>query len=185
MFLGVFAAFQLSEYREGQEEKIHRAQMQRALVQEIEEITIRTRRAATQTPRLIAYYDSSIAAGAMPPLQPLIEPISVRSHMWEAALESGGLNLLDVPTLYRISEFYNALNAGFEQLAQLRHLSETVLIPNLEKGPDEFYDPENATLRPKYQWYLQGLRNVADLAGGITDIGDELVADLKQETTDE
>ena len=78
------------------------------------------------------------------------------------------------------SEFYNGLNAGFEQLAQLRTLSETVLIPNLDSGPKEFYDPATKQLRSKYTWYLEGLRHVGDLAVGITAHGDKLVADLKQ-----
>ncbi len=181
VFVGVYAAFALSEYRVAQEAEAHRDQIHQALIREIEEITVRTRRAAEYLPIAVAFYDSSIAVGAMPPLQPMIEPIRVRSHMWEAALQSGGLNLLDVPTLYRISEFYNALNEGFERLAQLRELSETVLIPNLGRGPEEFYDPLTKTLRPKYAWYLDGLRRAVDLAGQITRLGESIVEDLKVE----
>ncbi len=171
----------MSEYRAEQEAEAHRDQIHQALIREIEEITVLTRRAATYLPVIVARYDSSIAVGAMPPLEPMIEPIRARSHMWEAALQSGGLNLLDVPTLYRISEFYNALNQGFEQLAQLRDLSETVLSPNLGRGPEEFYDPATKTLRPKYAWYLDGLRRAGDLAVGITRLGEGIVEDLKVE----
>jgi len=181
VFVGVYTAFALSEYRVEQEAEAHRDQIRQALIREIEEITFRTRRAAEYLPIIVAFYDSSIAVGAMPPLEPMIEPIRVRSHMWEAALQSGGLNLLDVPTMYRISEFYNALNAGFEQLAQLRELSETVLIPNLGRGPEEFYDPLTKTLRPKYAWYLDGLRRSVDLAVEITSLGEGIVEDLKVE----
>ncbi len=181
VFVGVYAAFALSEYRVTREAQAHRQQIHQALIREIEAITVLTRRAAEDLSITVAFYDSSIAVGAMPPLQPRIEPIRVRSHMWEAALQSGGLNLLDVPTMYRISEFYNRLNAGFEQLAQLRQLSETVLIPNLGRGPEEFYDPLTKTLRPKYAWYLDGLRRVVNLAVEITSLGDALVADLQVE----
>jgi len=181
VFVGVYTAFALSEYRVEQEAEAHRDQIHQALIREIEAITVRTRRAAEYLSIHVAFYDSSIAVGAMPPLEPMIEPIRVRSHMWEAALQSGGLNLLDVPTMYRISEFYNALNAGFEQLAQLRELSETVLIPNLGRGPEEFYDPLTKTLRPKYAWYLDGLRRSVDLAVEITSLGEGIVEDLKVE----
>jgi len=181
VFVGVYTAFALSEYRVAQEAEAHRDQIHQALIREIEQITVRTRWAAENMSGIVASYDSSIAAGAMPALQPMIEPIRVRSHMWEATLQSGGMNLLDVPTFYRISEYYNALNAGFEQLAQLRELSETVLIPNLGRGPEEFYDPLTKTLRPKYAWYLDGLRRAADLAGDITRLGEGIVEDLKVE----
>ncbi len=181
VFVGVYAAFALSEHQQHLQTVAHRDQIQQALLLEIEEITVRTRRAAETIPQVAAYYDSSIAAGGMPPLQPMIEPLNVHPHMWEAVLQSGGLNLLDVSTLYRISEFYNALNAGFEQLRQLRQLSEAVLIPNLDRGSGEFYDPVTKQLRPKYAWYPQGLRRVGDLAFGITELGDGLVADLKED----
>ncbi|MBD3337057.1 MAG: hypothetical protein GF355_16200 [Candidatus Eisenbacteria bacterium] len=180
VFVGVYAAFALSEHQQQQRAQEHREQIRQALVREIESITVRTGRAAVEIPRLIAQFDSSMAAGEMPPLIPLIEPLRVRAHLWEATLESGGLNLLDVPTLYRISEFYNSLNAGFEQQNQLRGLSERVLIPNLGKDKDEFYDPSTRRLRPKYSWYLDGLRRISRLAAETTQLGEVHVADLKE-----
>ena len=181
VFIGVYAAFALSEYRQEQEAQAHREQIQQALLREIEAITAKTRRAAENMPRILAYYDSTMAAGAMPPLEPIIEPIRVRAHMWEATLQGGGLNLLEVDTMYRVSTFYNALNDGLEQLAQLRALSETVLIPNLGRGPEEFYDTTTKTLRPKYAWYLLGLRNAGTISVEITVLGDALIADLKKD----
>jgi hypothetical protein len=95
----------------------------------------------------------------------------VQTHMWEATLQSGALDLFDIPTIYSPSQFYNELNAGFEQLAQLRDLSETVLIPNLERGSSEFYQ-SNGKLRPKYHWYRKGLGRLSYLAARITAFGD-------------
>ena len=43
--------------------------------------------------------------------------------MWEAALRAGGLDLFDVPTFWRISKFYNSVNQGIAQFAQLRDLT--------------------------------------------------------------
>ena len=80
VFVGVYAAFALSEYRVAQEAETHRDQIHQALIREIEEITVRTRRAAAYLPNIVAFYDSSIAVGAMPALEPMIEPIRARSH---------------------------------------------------------------------------------------------------------
>lgn len=179
VFIGVYAAFALTQYQAERETIARREQIVQALVREIEDIAANTRRVAERMPDVLAYYDSTMAAGAMPALEPLIEPVRVQTHMWEAALESGGLDVLDVPTMYRLSAFYNMLNAGFEQLAQLRHLSETVLLPNAGRGPEEFYDPTTKQLRPKYTWYLDGLRNLSGVAQNITTLGDSIVADLK------
>ena len=180
IFAGVYAASMVGQYQERRAAAERRHQIRLALTREIESITTRTRRAEGNVGKAVAYYDSAIAAGAMPPLQPMLEPVRVEAHMWNATLESGGLELLDVPTVYRLSQFYNELNAGFEQLAQLRQLSESMILPGLDRGTAEFYDPATKKLRPKYGWYLTGLRNLQRQAGRITAEGDTLVAVLRR-----
>jgi hypothetical protein len=178
VFVGVYAAFALSQYELRREAAERRQQLQDALVREITDLTSNTRRVARQLPVDLAQFDSARRAGRRPPLQPWIEPVRVQTHMWDATLHSGALDLFDIPTVYRLSQFYNELNAGFEQLAQLRSLSETVLIPNLEKGSSEFYEADGRTVRPKYQWYREGLGRLAVLAKSITVMGDSLTKQL-------
>lgn len=178
VFVGVYAAFALSAYEDRRDEAARRAQLQTALVREIQGITANTRPVGEQLPPQLARFDSAVAAGAKPALRPWIEPVRVQNHMWEATLQSGALDLFDVQTVYALSQFYNQLNAGFEQLLQLRQLSETVLIPNLGRGDDEFYDPETGRLRAKYGWYRDGLERLGLIAAGITAHGDSLSAAL-------
>jgi hypothetical protein len=178
VFIGVYAAFALSQYEARRESAERRRQLQDALVREIQDLTSNTRRVAHQLPAQLAQFDSAVRAGGRPPLQPWIEPVRVQPHMWEATLQSGALELFDIPTVYRLSQFYNELNAGFEQLSQLRALSEAVLIPNLERESSEFYTPDGRNLRRKYQWYREGLGRLAQLAASITTLGDSLAADL-------
>ena len=177
VFVGVYAAFALSEYEGRSDAATRRQQLQSAVVREIQDITKETRRVAAQLPAQLADFDSAIAAGERPPLTPWIEPVRVDTHMWEVTMQSGALDLFDVATIYDLSRFYNALNAGFEQLAQLRALSETVLIPNLGLGRGEFYDA-NGHLRPKYAWFRDGLGRLAVLATDITMLGDSLTGSL-------
>ena len=178
VFVGVYAAFALSEYEASRDAVERREQLQAALVREIRDITSNTRRVADQLPPDLVRFDSALTAGERPPLEPWIEPVRVDTHMWEATLLSGALDLFDVPTVYALSQFYNELNLGFEQLAQLRSLSENVLIPSLGQGPDEFYDADTGALRPKYDWYQYGRARLARLAISITEMGDSLVSML-------
>ncbi len=179
VFVGVYAAFALTEYGERRRDAERRQQLEAALVSEIRDITSRTRRVAEDLPPQLARFDSAVAAGARPPLQPWMEPVRVQTHMWEATLRSGGLDLFDVPTVYAISQFYNELNAGFEQLSQLRELSERMLLPSLGMSSDEFYDPETGRLRARYEWWRSGLGRLSLLAAGITAAGDSLAALLE------
>lgn len=177
VFVGVYAAFALSEHVSRKDAATRREQLQSALVREIQDITSNTRRVASMLPAQLADFDSAVAAGGRPQLTPWIEPVRVDTHMWQVTMQSAALDLFEVATAYNLSRFYNELNAGFEQLAQLRALSETVLIPNLGLGRGEFYDSDGR-LRPKYAWYRDGLWRLATLAKGITILGDSLVASL-------
>lgn len=177
VFIGVYAAFALSEFQSRKEAGERRQQLQAALVSEIRDIASNTRHVATNLPAQLALFDSAVAAGGRPGLEPWMEPVRVQPHMWEATLESGALDIFDVSTVYGISQFYNELNAGFEQLTQLRKLSEDVLIPALGQNSEEFYD-SNDRLRPKYRWHRDGLGRLSLLAAGITARGDSLVAAL-------
>jgi hypothetical protein len=181
VFIGVYGAFALSEHEKRREASKRREQLQAAIVREVRDITANTRRVATQLPQQLAQFDSAVAAGGRPPLAPWIEPVRVDTDMWDVTLQSGALDVFDVATVYDISQFYNELNAGFEQLAQLRGLSETVLIPVLGRGSEEFYGPDNQ-LRPNYRWYRDGLGRLSRLAASITAHGDSLVRSLAPDT---
>ncbi len=184
VFIGVYAAFLLAERQRQRDAEMRRVQLQVAVVREIQDVIVNTGRVAEWIPPMLASFDSLVAAGGRPPLQPMIEPVRVDVHMWEAVLQSGGLELFDVPTVYTLSQFYNLLNAGFEQLSQLRALSETVLLPNLGQGEDEFYDPVSGALRPKYAWYREGLERLGVLSERITRLGERLVVELTPATGD-
>lgn len=180
VFAGVYAAFAVESRERQREAEVRRAQFQAALVREIESITSTTRNAAIGTGRIVESFETAWAAGRRPPLSPIMEPIRVQTHMWEALLQSGGLELFDVTTVFQLSQFYNALNAGFEQLAQLRQLSETMLLPRLGEPEATFYDPKTRRPRDQYRWYIEGIKRLHEEADRITVIGDRLVTALKQ-----
>jgi hypothetical protein len=177
VFIGVYAAFALAEHQVARESAERRHQLQLALMREIEDITNNTRNAAVEATRMIAFYDSAFTDAATPIPVPMLEPVRVRNHMWDAVLNSNALDLLDVELVYRLSDFYNELNAGFAVLEQLRGLSETMLLPNLSRGPAAFYD-EKGHVRPEYGWYFAGLRNLREVAASVTTMGDSLFIEL-------
>ncbi|MCB2212830.1 hypothetical protein KQI52_12030 [bacterium] len=179
VFVGVFAAFQLSQFQQQRVEDRRRDQLVDALLREIETVLINTGRAADSLPLMIEELETAIDAGQRPPLTPLLEAVRVRTHMWEIAIRGGGLDVLDVDTMYRLSRFYSSLDEGLEQIDQLRTLSETVLVPNLGKPDGEFYLPDGQ-LQPRYQWYLYGMKNLQRVAADITGRGNALVTSLRE-----
>lgn len=177
VFVGVYAAFTLSEYQAATKASERRNQIQAALVREIKDITSNTRNAVMVFARMESFYDSALAAKGLPLPAPVMEPVRLRNHMWEAVLTSGGLDLLDVATVYKLSDFYNELNGGLAQLEHLRQLSQSLLVPNLARGADAFYE-RPGRLRATYSWYLPTIRKLHFVAERITSKGDKLVEEL-------
>lgn len=182
VFVGVYGAFALSEWEEDRERADRASQVKAALAEEIRGIQGNTRRVALHAPGMLEQMDSAMSAGVPVPLEPMMEAIGFRMHVWEGTLASGGLGLLDVETFYHVSEFYNELNKGFVQLAQMRELSETMLLPLLDQPPSIFYEPAAADgslrLKPQYRWYMDGTRRTAFIARCVTVMGDSLLIEL-------
>src|SRR5262245_51838559 len=140
VFVGVYMAAAFSKYQQRRVDDVRRQQVRDALIREITDVTNHTRRAASDIAMGLAQYDTLVKLKRFPPLQPYLEPVRFQSHIWQSTLQSGGLELFEPATVYRLSEFYNELNNGFEQLQQMRRLSEQMLVPMLDAGPAEFYD---------------------------------------------
>lgn len=180
VFLGVYAASWVAGRQADANEARRRAQLRRALITELRDVTAGTRQAAAGTGGILAYYDSAWRAGGRPRLQPILDPVRVRPHMWEATVVGGGVELLDVPTFYRLSQFYNDLEGGFDLIAQLRALSESQLVARTDAPPSEFYDPGTGQLRQRYAWYPNTIRRLNVLAERLTARGDSLAAALER-----
>src|SRR5687768_15226406 len=99
VFVGVYAASAFQERQRAREDEARRHQLRQALIREIESITERTRSAAAQVNQGLVQYQAAFKQKQYPPLQPFLEPIRFQTHMWEATLQSGALDLFDVPTV--------------------------------------------------------------------------------------
>lgn len=173
VFVGVLAAFELSAWQERRSRLEKGQQLRVALRAEVAGVTRRAARAADGLPRRLAILDSLVQAGARPALTPHLEPLRVHSSVWEAVRNTGGLELLPVPLYLELSDFYNELSNGFEQIAQLQRLSEQELIPLLDRGPAAFYG-EDGALRPRFRWYFDLQRGLADQSRGLARQGARL-----------
>ena len=177
VFLGVYAAAWAADRQAGAERERRRVQLRRALVTELRDATRNTRGAARSTAAGLAFYDSSWKAGSRPPLQPFTDVARWTPQMWNATVAAGGLELLDVPTFYRLSSFYNELDGGFENMARLTALSDRYIVPMAGGPASAFYEGNSTRVRGEYGWYFGGLRRINRVAERLSARGDSL-ADL-------
>lgn len=164
-FIGVYAAFALSAYKDRRDLDERRHQIKRALIAEIQPLLEVHARNAAQGgyQAILASFDSALKAGAKPIPRAFVEPVGLNLHVWDATKQAGGLSVLDPETFYKVSTFYNNWSVMLAYYSQLRDLSVNVILPNIDRGPDAFYDPKTGKLRPDvrrlYYYDLRALDN--------------------------
>src|SRR4051812_32045541 len=137
-FIGVYAAFALSAYKDKRDQTDRRHQIKRAVIAEIRPIAAHAKTEAPGYAMFRARFDSTVKAGAPRP-HPFVESIAILDHVWEATKQAGGLSLIDVPTFVKLSAFYNDNSQMLAQYAQLRDFSIAEILPRIDGGPDAFF----------------------------------------------
>jgi len=182
-FVGVYAAFALSAYKERVDAIDKRHQIKRALIREIIPLVDVSRRNAGSYREFRLRLDSAIAAGGKPTPRPFVEPLAMNMDVWEGTKQAGGLNLIDVPTFVRLSEFYNSWSRMSAYYSQLRDLSVNVILPNAGNA-DAFYDPKTGRLRSAFQMvYRHDLDVLDNISTDAVKSGNDVIAILARDTT--
>lgn len=180
-FVGVYAAFALSAYKDRRDQIERRHQIKRALIVEIKQIAEISRKNAGGWGMLNAKFDSTVAAGH-PQSYAFIEPLSLNAHVWEATKQAGGLNLIDVPTFVMLADFYNRESQMHAQYDELRQFYVSDVLPRVSKEPDAFYLSGTRTLLPQFGIYHYALKRLDGMDSTIARAGDALVVRLATDT---
>lgn len=180
-FVGVYAAFALSAYKDRRDQTERRHQIKRALIVEVKQIAALSRANAGGWGPLAAKFDSSAAAGH-PRSYAFIEPVNVNAHVWEATKQAGGLNLIDVPTFVMLADFYNRQSQMYAQYNELRDFYASEIMPRLSKRPESFYLPGTRTLLPQFGIYHYALKRLGGMDSTISRLGDTLLVRLAKDT---
>lgn len=173
IFVSVYLAFLATRYQEAQERAGRATQLRAALRQEVLDIGARVAGVHRRLGAELTQLDSAARAGAPQPLRPRLDMEAIQPHMWQTAMQSGALDLLDVATVWRLSEFYNQLAIGRQQLRRMGELSERVLLPVAGAPAAEYWLP-TGELRPRYQWYTATLDALHETTGTLAAQSDSL-----------
>ncbi len=180
VFVGVYAAFALSTWQEAQRDHARQRQILETLRGHVALVDGELEASFPEADSLyLQPLLDSIEAGAMPPLVALnVSAGETGIGMWEAMLQSGGLDVLDAQTIGLMQRYFAIIASGVEAGDEFRTLVNNQLYPNLGREPDEFYDTSTGALRPKYGWYPRRLQRVRRVVGTLNDAGDEVLIHL-------
>lgn len=181
IFLGVYLAFLMDDYRESKAKEERRTQISKALYEEIDYFVKGAEKNVPLMASALKTWQDQYESGKKPePLYFDIIGIDLPTNsMWEATVASGGLNVLEIKTLKALSTFYNGLHLQLEKLKEIQRYAVNKIAPHLE-NPGYFYHATSNKLKPEYRWHMKRMKYLNKNSEFLLKLGKEAWLLLKE-----
>ena len=153
VFIGVYAAFALNNYQTHRQERQRREQILDWVQSAYAELRDAMGREEAAMRKDATEFDRAVKAGETPRLFAFNYRGDYNPGDFATLLQSGGFDLLEVQTVRDIREVEGTLRQMVAVLQHDQQISDALVLPNLDKPPEFFYDPSTKGLRPSYSWY--------------------------------
>ena len=165
VFVGVYAAFWLSNYQQHQQDAERRDRILAYIEQTLSEgiQSSKANRAREQEPEA-AEFRRALDAGEMPPMRPFVFITDYSPSDLATMLQSGGVQLFDVQTLKALRSDESVIRWGLARMARYQKLSDELIVPNLNQDISFFYDPATRKLRKRFEMYPEALQATVKFA---------------------
>ena len=181
VFVGVYAAFWLSNYQQQQQDAERRdrilASIERTLRDGIESGKINR----ADQEREAAQFRRALDAGEMPPLRPFVFTTDYNPGDFATMLQAGGIQLLDLETLTALRNDESVIRWGLSRLARYQKLSDELIVPNLDQDISFFYDPATRKLRKRFEIYPEALEATVKFANDLEKTHTQLLKRIQAE----
>ncbi len=161
VFVGVTAAFAVDGYRDQRERDQRRQAVYSALDRELKQM------AETHGPVLqrqmteqLAAWDQALAKGEKPVPPAFRIPDGERppTGVWNAAVASGTIELVDPELMFELARFYTRAESAGDLYQRYSAGAQTAVWPHLAEGPAAFWEPDG-DLRYEVAAHVQRLRD--------------------------
>ena len=182
MFVGVYAAFWLSNYQQHGQDAERRDRILAYIEQTLSEgiKSSKDNRAKEQEPEA-AEFRRALDAGEMPPVRPFVFTTDYSPSDLATMLQSGGVQLFDVQTLKALRSDESVIRWGLARMARYQKLSDELIVPNLDQDISFFYDPATKKLRRRFEMYPQALEATVKFAHDLDRTKTELLKRIQAE----
>jgi hypothetical protein len=181
VFVGVYAAFWLSNYQQHRQDAERRDQILASLEQQLRKGIESGKINRANEERTAAEFQRALDAGEMPPLQPFVFTTDYSPTDWATMLQSGGVQLLDVQTLMAVRNDESVIRWGLSRMERYQKLSDELIVPNLDQDISFFYDPATKKLRKRFEIYPEALQARVKFANELERTHTELLKRIQAE----
>lgn len=186
VFIGVSAAFAVENYRDARQQDTRREAIYRALDREL------TQMAETLGPVIqremveqLAAWDRALARGErpLPPAYRMPHAERPPTGVWDAAVATGSIELVDPELFYELARFYNRADSAGNRYQRYAATAQVDVWPRLNEGAGAFWEPDGE-LRPEIKAHVQRLRDFQQSQGQLGQEARQIRAKLRQAAAD-
>jgi hypothetical protein len=160
VFLGLYGAFLLERQHDDKIDVMRKRQILQALVDEFEGYSQEFSEASASIDEVYAEpFFSAYASQEKPFPQPIEAAAlgSVDTGIWEAMLQSGGIDVLEVEDIQRVQGFFKKMQDFLDLFSRFETLTTAFIMPEMDQNASFFYEEESPQLRSQYGWYVNQL----------------------------
>lgn len=164
VFIGVTLAFAFDNYRQNRNTELRQQQLEHAIYEDLGRFNANASNKVRHLREGVARFDSLRAAGMKPPPFYFRIPGAERppQDVWQAAMQSGAGELLDLDVMLKLASFYNETSGEEGRYVRYAAFTEQRIFPLLESDTAAFYDPRTGDLKPEFKGHLRQLKEITD-----------------------
>ena len=181
VFVGVYAAFWLSNYQQHRQDADRRDRILASLEEELRRGIESGKLETAKEEREATEFRRGLDAGEMPPLRPFVFTTDYSPGDFATMLQAGGIQLLDLETLTALRNDESVIRWGLSRMARYQKLSDELIIPNLDQDISFFYDPATKKLRNRFEIYPEALEARVKFANELERTHTELLKRIQAE----
>jgi hypothetical protein len=181
VFVGVYAAFWLSNYQQRGQDAERRDRILASIEQELRRGIESGKIEGAKQEAEAAEFRRAVGHGEMPQLQPFVFTTDYSPGDIAALLQAGGVELLDVQTIMALRELESVIRWGISDMTRYQKLSDELIVPNLDQDISFFYDPATRKLQKRFEIYPQALEARVRFAHNLDRTKTELVKRIQAE----
>jgi hypothetical protein len=181
VFIGVYAAFWLSNFQQQREQARQRDQILASLEQELEAGINNAKEQSAKSDQEVREFQRALQNGERPKLGRFTFTTDYNPGDIATLLQAGGIALLEVRTLRTLREFESVVRWGLSRMAHYQELSDELIAPNLGQDPAFFYVEDGRRLRPQFDFYPEALHARRDFFNELQEKEAQLLNQIKGE----
>ena len=165
IFLGVYGAFWVDNYRDQQDREERTEQVIGVLQQDLKDYIEVSEVFIEHIEEGLRNWSNARDRGETPP--PFVFRVygaeKPPQSTWEAVRQSQLAELLQANLLYELGFFYNEIAGVGEKYVRYAEFTESQVLPLLKTGSSGFYSEDGSRLLPRYEAHMDRLREWSSL----------------------